>query len=996
MANKYDLELALDTYRAQNWKESEIGLFEDSIGLQYGSQRFSNREQAVYWLKQQKPNHEAIKKMIAEEHKNYPQSGLNPLFEMYEKYYQQVQAVQKQTEIKLWIEKPHTVIKQEVSKTPISVPPIVEKVNTPIPATSQPIASVTPVAELTPSISTISGPTRRIDGLPEPTRRPIEPDIAKKTEVPETSLAPIKSLQLETTSNEIKKLDEAMANFRSTIREVSDKSWKIYDTPEEIELYKSRVNESLKNVLPILNSIEWKKLSKDDKILYEKTVLEIAKYFDNTLEGIKNRHYRNYDLAFDLALSLIKNDLKKYTIPQRPSQKDVIKSLNNLDPKLQQKIQNDMRAGYDLGQILSNPQVRSQWDEVYRKIYGKYEESMQLLLKSLKDKRPTLASVEWQKALDTMISIMGTKDFFDLKARNRDLAAQTGGMIASTIGGVWAVAVSPLTLGASGIVGAALLGWVITTAGMIATKGRWGINRETGTELGINVATLGLAGGIAKWANIMMKSGTMIARTAGITVDAVGGIGLGMGADYVRAWEADTSITLSDSFKNNWYWALLPIAMGTKGMLRNEAEKVQGDMNRAAHQAQNGDIIGANATIAQAEQKAAEIAQAVKAQQVVAQPINTAPPAPIIHSPLPTPSTSSAPSTPSASVLQNTASHTTPQNTTPPPPTHSTTTPHVGTAPANTVTSIPAQSVATSDISNWIESSIPKKAKIGEELKFGNVTIIPKDGWKYDMKHNSSPTQNFDNKKELASGINKAITDPKERIKLLESTSIKHVDAHLKWLHESIVPGTNPPVRIIREGEGAMAVEVQDPLTKWWAKKNPEALSEGDLTLLIAHYTGKNPVQIRESWLKAAKAKLSDHVSPADEKYIIEKHGSKFWKKFKAEFAGAGHASMSFKDNLIGMIPIPGIGVSKMSWKSALIFTSIVEFLEYIFSQDPVQKNYDIKTADGIKNIAGAAFQVLAYKYMWGLIGTVVPILVWNKVYTYGADAYQKVREHNR
>lgn len=48
------------------------------------------------------------------------------------------------------------------------------------------------------------------------------------------------------------------------------------------------------------------------------------------------------------------------------------------------------------------------------------------------------------------------------------------------------------------------------------------------------------------------------------------------------------------------------------------------------------------------------------------------------------------------------------------------------------------------------------------------------------MKHNSSPTQNFDNKKELASGINKAITDPKERIKLLESTSIKHVDAHLK------------------------------------------------------------------------------------------------------------------------------------------------------------------------------------------------------------------------
>jgi exonuclease I len=198
------------------------------------------------------------------------------------------------------------------------------------------------------------------------------------------------------TSDALKQLNEAMGIFRSTTRDVSKKSGTFFDTPEEIEKYRASVNEALKKVLPILRTLESQQLSKTDKAVYDKTVLEIAKYFDNTLDGVKNRHYRNYDLAFDLALSLIKDDLKKQniTIPIRPSQKEVLQSLKSLDPKLQKKIETDMRAGYDLGQILSNPQVRSQWESVYEKVYSKYEDEMQTLLKSLKDKRPTMASVE--------------------------------------------------------------------------------------------------------------------------------------------------------------------------------------------------------------------------------------------------------------------------------------------------------------------------------------------------------------------------------------------------------------------------------------------------------------------------------------------------------------------------------------------------------------------------------------------------------------------------
>lgn len=156
------------------------------------------------------------------------------------------------------------------------------------------------------------------------------------------------------------------------------------------------MNLALGKLLPILQTVESQKLSKEEKLVYDSAILEIARYFDNTLDGVKNRHYRNYDLAFDLALSLIQGDLKKQNIniPPRPSENDVLASLKDINPKLLKKIQKDLRAGYQLGQILSNPQVRSEWDDVYQKIYGKYEESMQNLLTKLKKDRPTLDSAE--------------------------------------------------------------------------------------------------------------------------------------------------------------------------------------------------------------------------------------------------------------------------------------------------------------------------------------------------------------------------------------------------------------------------------------------------------------------------------------------------------------------------------------------------------------------------------------------------------------------------
>ena len=70
---------------------------------------------------------------------------------------------------------------------------------------------------------------------------------------------------------------------------------------------------------------------------------------------------------------------------------------------------------------------------------------MQTLLTTLKKNRPTLASAQGNEALDMMISVMGTKDWLDFKARNRDVGFQTLGMVGATGAGIVAGLATPFT-----------------------------------------------------------------------------------------------------------------------------------------------------------------------------------------------------------------------------------------------------------------------------------------------------------------------------------------------------------------------------------------------------------------------------------------------------------------------------------------------------------------------------------------------------------------------
>lgn len=92
--NAYSIDIAIDSYRANNGKENEIKIFQDGLSrFEYGSERFSSREQAISWLKAQTSDHEAIRNYIANTRKENPNSNLEELFRTYEGYYKEKQNV---------------------------------------------------------------------------------------------------------------------------------------------------------------------------------------------------------------------------------------------------------------------------------------------------------------------------------------------------------------------------------------------------------------------------------------------------------------------------------------------------------------------------------------------------------------------------------------------------------------------------------------------------------------------------------------------------------------------------------------------------------------------------------------------------------------------------------------------------------------------------------------------------------------------------------------
>lgn len=122
--NVYDIELAIDARRAQTGKEKEINIWQENImQYEYGTQKFHSKEALFSWLKNQKPNHEAIANFIETTRQKYPNSGLESIFQTYEQYYGNINIAKQKAQTNL--DTLNKTTQNTITVTPVEAKPIV-------------------------------------------------------------------------------------------------------------------------------------------------------------------------------------------------------------------------------------------------------------------------------------------------------------------------------------------------------------------------------------------------------------------------------------------------------------------------------------------------------------------------------------------------------------------------------------------------------------------------------------------------------------------------------------------------------------------------------------------------------------------------------------------------------------------------------------------------------------------------------------------------------
>jgi hypothetical protein len=180
--------------------------------------------------------------------------------------------------------------------------------------------------------------------------------------------------------NNIVWLSASIVSFRKVIAENANKVGRLTPT------YDSTIESSRKVIVWAISSIEAElkkinpnKLSSTDKTLYDKYVLELAQYLadEHTVYNsiwTKNRYWKNYDKSLAMSAGLLSEDFKawKINIPKPPTDRDLRSAIKTYDADLAKKIETLFAQWYSWWDIISNPKIRSAWNEVNEKVYWNY------------------------------------------------------------------------------------------------------------------------------------------------------------------------------------------------------------------------------------------------------------------------------------------------------------------------------------------------------------------------------------------------------------------------------------------------------------------------------------------------------------------------------------------------------------------------------------------------------------------------------------------------
>jgi hypothetical protein len=941
MANKYDLELALDSYRAQNGRESEVGLMDSWDGIQYGSQRFSSREQAMWWLKQQKPNHDAIQKMIAEERKNYPNSGLGPLMDTYEKYYKQVQAVQSQTEKKLGEEK--------------VVPKAEESVQT-IPGETRRVDGLPEPTRYPPTPQTIPGPTRRIDGLPEPTRYPIAPapvlPVKPQTIVgPPATTEPVRNISKEFTT---------AYNDLMVVAKWADK-WFWEQDDKTVTTNKQKMGNAYANFQKALSALSMGTLSSADRADAEKKIRDVALYFSNSLSGVSNSHFRNYQLSAGLLISLLDKDSKGKDIsgwPKMPTETEILAKFKWTESG--KMILAHMESGAKFEDIIANPKIKGAWETVTKEVYGKYTAELEAFVKKLDTNQSsanlilTIPQQESLKALKALIGAGTGWDYFSAQTKDGIIgmgkavpAILVGGAIAATGIGAWPGAFLIAT-------GA---GALVTTWGMMIAQNRLYTDpTEIAKEAGLNTITFWAGGVIFRLGGKYLSASKGLHYTNMWLLQPLGNVAVGASTDVIRGQLEKTDVRFTDAFWHNAPWALLPLVLASKGWKWTPkqvewAKKTE----QALHDIQRKAALWGDTTVAQKK-----LAQDVAEQSADVK--NTV-------QPTPNPATSDLPPgwlSIGSKVEWATSETTAGKNT-----------------PSKASKPIQAGDVTTSQFhmddtqfSQWTSGAVPKlDAKafpVGSKIMAGNTEIKVLEWGKYEVVHDGK-LYKFDTHRDLSDGIPAIIKTPAERMELMKSTTGTRIEHYNKSLDGHSIVGLDGHTYRWNYDPASKGLKIQkqDPKWKYWSDVDEKILSNADQGALISQYYKTTPTKIKKAQESLAENGADAVMTSLEKKWFIQRYGKDNLKKLDEAMKKA------WSTPYIWWIVRP------WSMTAAVITNVGVQWWEYFFSEHlggniygtPGSPNKESWTENPAGNAVEFAYTVFLSRYFgiaWTLISTAV------------------------
>lgn len=286
-----------------------------------------------------------------------------------------------------------------------------------------------------------------------------------------------------------------------------------------------------------------------------------------------------------------------------------------------------------------------------------------------------------------------------------------------------------------------------------------------------------------------------------------------------------------------------------------------------------------------------------------------------------------------------------------------------------------------SDISGFIQSSIPKNAKPGEAIKMGDITITPLKSGQYKVEYKGK-THTFDNLDSLGRWVNQLATTPLERAKLMASTNTKMMDNHLVSLNGKVVPWTEPPIRIIREGEWTMVLEVQEG-HGWWTKKTIDSLTEEEAISVLAQYTSKTPKQVRESIFRSNNTTLSNTVSHAEKEAFYKRWWKWAWesmeKWYKKWIDWTLNAWKTLANSPIAIFQLLTNWWHWTTWTKAFLTSWVMEWISMMLAQDSGISDWSFRDQEGNINWSnfGEAFAYAVIMANCGVTRWVIAAAWW-------------------